>query len=74
MADSIDTAQEVEHALREAYIARHKQLRPVSRNSPSACYGCGDAIPQERQSAVPGTAFCADCATEHERQVRQSRR
>lgn len=35
--------------------------------SANECIECGALIPSDRQIAVPGCQFCADCATELER-------
>ncbi|GAB3452045.1 TraR/DksA C4-type zinc finger protein [Insolitispirillum peregrinum] len=77
MADSIDNAQMADQIHREALLSRRKRPLPnrdmATGSSPARCTGCGDAIPPERRQAVPGTALCADCATDHERRARQQR-
>ena len=60
--DLADRAQDNDFT--DAALAAYESR--LQRNSgPSAyrCDECGDAIPEARRQAVPGTEHCAECAT-----------
>lgn len=40
---------------------RRSGLRRRSGNSGYRCEECGDAIPEDRRQAEPGTEHCAEC-------------
>ena len=40
---------------------RRSGLQRRSGNSGYRCEECGDAIPEDRRQAEPGTEHCADC-------------
>ena len=78
--DDADRAQETERRFLEAAIraargvpARPSALRKSSEPTPDCCEMCGLLIPSARQTAVPGTRHCVDCAEELERRARQAR-
>lgn len=60
--DVADLAQhnDFTEAALEAHLSGCQQ-----HSGPSAyrCDECGDAIPEARRQAVPGTEHCAECAT-----------
>ncbi|QIH08936.1 MULTISPECIES: TraR/DksA C4-type zinc finger protein [unclassified Pseudomonas] len=64
--DVADLAQD--NDFNEAALQIHN-TRTQRRSGPSAyrCEECGDAIPEERRQAEPGTEHCVDCksALEH---------
>ncbi|PNL52041.1 hypothetical protein CEP65_003885 [Enterobacter hormaechei] len=59
MADSMDLAQQREQENRDRHI-HNARSRPAA---PSAflCQACGDSIPAERRSAIPGVQCCVTC-------------
>ncbi len=65
--DVADLAQQNDFI--EAALAAHESGRLGRMSGPSAyrCDECGDAIPEARRQAVPGTEHCAQCqsALEH---------
>lgn len=47
---------------REAVLHVHRSgLQHRSGHSGYRCEECGDAIPEDRRQAEPGTQHCADC-------------
>ena len=64
MGDAVDHAQEI--CERNEKIM-HKRRRDAVNNSSDCCIECGLLIPSERQLAVGGTEFCAECAADFER-------
>lgn len=45
-----------------ALAARESGMQRHSGPSAYRCEECGDAIPEDRRQAVPGTEHCAECA------------
>lgn len=54
VTDDTDEAEAVQHVRRNA-------LQYRSGNSGYRCEECGDAIPEDRRQAEPGTEHCAEC-------------
>lgn len=52
--DDTDEAEAIQHVRRNA-------LQHRSGNSGYRCEECGDAIPEDRRQAEPGTEHCAEC-------------
>lgn len=68
MVDLVDGAQELEHRLRQAALAR-----AAARNQADGradCADCGEPIPPERRAAVPEAETCVDCQSRRERKRR----
>ncbi|MDH4869829.1 TraR/DksA C4-type zinc finger protein [Pseudomonas sp. BN515] len=60
--DVADLAQENDFT-EAALAARESGLQRNSGPSAYRCEECGDAIPEARRQAVPGTEHCAECQT-----------
>lgn len=61
----MDLADQAQHNdfTEAALIAHESGLQHRSGHSAYRCEECGDAIPEERRQAVPGTEHCAECQT-----------
>lgn len=62
MADIADRAQEHIERQLDAAIAAARGICPPERDSADNCEECGCQIPSARQTAMPGTRYCVDCA------------
>ncbi|GFM85398.1 hypothetical protein PSCICO_07970 [Pseudomonas cichorii] len=58
--DFVEPVMDDEEAVAGLY-ARRSGLQHRSGNSGYRCEDCGDAIPEDRRQAEPGTQHCADC-------------
>ncbi|MCA8016173.1 TraR/DksA C4-type zinc finger protein [Burkholderia vietnamiensis] len=71
--DDFDHASEIEEQYRALAIAA--ATRPVRRTAESESFcqneACGEPIPDERRSAVPGCRFCIECQERRERFIKQ---
>jgi phage/conjugal plasmid C-4 type zinc finger TraR family protein len=66
--DDVDRAQAAQALYLDAALERQQaQARRVVTHSGEKCLSCGDAIPEARQKAQPGAAFCTDCQEEFEK-------
>lgn len=64
VADNATDDDDIEEAMQRA---RSSGLQRRSGRSAYRCEECGDAIPEDRRQAEPGTEHCFDCidALEH---------
>lgn len=60
--DVVDLATEANDFTEAALEARRTGCQLRSGPSAYRCVECGDAIPEARRHAVPGTEHCAECA------------
>lgn len=66
MADDVDIASEYYDNMLQAHVSKALSGSRCISNSLSECIECGDEIPKERQSAVPGVTTCTSCQNELE--------
>lgn len=65
--DVAEHATDDDDANEAIFRARNSGLQRRSGRSAYRCEECGDAIPEDRRQAEPGTEHCLDCidALEH---------
>lgn len=71
--DDGDAAQAIEEFQRKAWIDAIRARATEDRWKKGAerdCIGCGDPIPDERLSVLPGAVRCARCQEIYERTMR----
>ncbi|MFJ4141434.1 TraR/DksA C4-type zinc finger protein [Pseudomonas sp. NPDC089734] len=62
--DFVEPVMDDDEAATTLYARRYTRssgLQHRSGNSGYRCEACGDAIPEDRRQAEPGTQHCADC-------------
>lgn len=77
MTDVFDRATEVEQLLRDAALAHQREAARAGMHPGAAvadCDDCGDPIPVERRSAVPGCTKCIECERIAEEQRKRMKR
>ena len=62
MPDNADRAQRVIEQQASIDLTRRRVVAPVGEGPAECCLSCGLEIPAARQTAVPGTRHCAECA------------
>jgi len=64
VADAVDLALEICERNEQVMLQRRQD---AVRKSADCCIECDKLIPSERQLAVGGTEFCAECAEDFEK-------
>lgn len=69
MADEVDRAKAWEESQLQIHLNQHfasQAQGPDHGPGSEDCIDCGDVIPEQRRTAVPGVERCVDCQSQAE--------